>query len=49
FQFGGGSRICLDKNISLLELNKVSPSIVSNYDLMFDTDKPWELYCNWFV
>jgi hypothetical protein len=41
--------LCLGKNISLLELNKVIPQVVRKFDLIFDEDKPWKLYCNWFV
>lgn len=49
FSFGAGSRSCLGKNISLLEMTKVVPQIVRRFDLVFENDEPWELYTSWFV
>ena len=49
FSFGGGSRTCLGKNVSLLEMTKVVPQIVRKFDLVFADDKPWSLYSTWFV
>ncbi|KAF2166953.1 hypothetical protein M409DRAFT_23000 [Zasmidium cellare ATCC 36951] len=49
FAFGGGTRACIGKNISLLELSKVIPQIVRRFDLVFVDEKPWELYTSWFV
>ncbi|KIW35014.1 uncharacterized protein PV07_01741 [Cladophialophora immunda] len=31
FQFGGGSHLCLGKNLALLEINKVVPFLLRNY------------------
>ncbi|KAL2868893.1 cytochrome P450 [Aspergillus lucknowensis] len=33
FQFGGGSRTCIGKNISLCEIHKLVPEILRSYDL----------------
>ena len=48
-QFGAGSRTCLGKNISLLEINKVLPQIVRNFDFDFGTGNVCETNCAWFV
>lgn len=48
-QFGGGSRTCLGKNISLLEMTKVIPQIVRNFDISLAGDGKMETYCAWFV
>lgn len=49
-QFGGGSRTCLGKNISLLEMTKVIPQIVCRFDMVLEhPDKPMETNCAWFV
>ncbi|KAI6774766.1 hypothetical protein HG530_001524 [Fusarium avenaceum] len=50
FSFGGGSRTCIGRNISLLELTKVVPQIVRKFDMVIeDEDKPLDTYCAWFV
>ncbi|KAL2783796.1 cytochrome P450 [Aspergillus keveii] len=33
FQFGGGSRTCIGKNISLCEIHKLVPELLRSYDL----------------
>jgi cytochrome P450 len=49
-QFGGGSRTCIGRNISLLELTKVVPQIVRKFDMVIeDEDQPLDTYCAWFV
>ncbi|KEZ42273.1 hypothetical protein SAPIO_CDS6132 [Scedosporium apiospermum] len=50
--FGQGSRTCIGKNISLMELSKVIPQIVRHFNLTPDTDsnKPeWRIENVWFV
>lgn len=37
--FGLGSRTCIGKNISLLEISKVIPQLVRNYDISLDGDR----------
>ncbi|EME82021.1 uncharacterized protein MYCFIDRAFT_77669 [Pseudocercospora fijiensis CIRAD86] len=49
FAFGGGTRSCIGKNISLLEMTKAVPQIVRKFDLVFESDEPWELFSTWFV
>jgi hypothetical protein len=39
FQFGMGSRTCIGKNISLLEIYKVVPSLLRRFDVSFHTYK----------
>lgn len=49
-KFGGGSRTCIGRNISLLEITKVVPQIVRNFDIEFEhPGKPMESRCAWFV
>ena len=50
FKFGGGSRTCIGKNISLLEMNKVIPQIVRRFDIKVEPRTyPWRLVTHWFV
>ncbi|KAF6808705.1 cytochrome p450 [Colletotrichum sojae] len=50
FQFGMGSRTCIGKNISLLEIYKVVPSLLRRFDITFsDPTQEWELVNAWFV
>ncbi|KAM0331407.1 hypothetical protein ACHAQA_003080 [Verticillium albo-atrum] len=49
-QFGMGSRTCIGKNISLLEIYKVVPSLLRRFEINFqDPNKEWELVNAWFV
>jgi cytochrome P450 len=36
--FGMGSRTCIGKNISLLEMSKLVPQLVRNFDFELDED-----------
>ncbi|KAI0169008.1 cytochrome P450 [Hypoxylon sp. FL1284] len=50
FQFGMGSRTCIGKNISLLEIYKVVPSLLRRFDIQFkDPRQEWKLVNAWFV
>lgn len=40
FAFGGGSRSCIGKNISLLEMSKFIPYFAQHFDLEFETADP---------
>ncbi|KAF4334974.1 cytochrome P450 monooxygenase [Fusarium beomiforme] len=49
-QFGMGSRTCIGKNISLLEVYKVVPSLLRRFEIDFeDPSKEWRLINAWFV
>lgn len=50
FTFGAGSRTCIGKNISLLEMYKLVPAILNKFDLEFvDPQREWQLHNAWFV
>jgi len=50
FQFGMGSRTCIGKNISLLEIYKLVPSLLRRFDIDFmDPSQEWQLINAWFV
>lgn len=49
-QFGMGSRTCIGKNISLLEIYKLVPSMLRRFEIEFDDPKQeWEIVNAWFV
>ncbi|KAL8400961.1 hypothetical protein RB594_001113 [Gaeumannomyces avenae] len=48
--FGMGSRTCIGKNISLLEIYKVVPSLLRKFEIEFhDPTQDWEIINSWFV
>lgn len=50
FVFGAGSRTCIGKNISLMEMQKLIPQILRNYELKFhDSERTWRTRNMWFV
>ncbi|KAK3726068.1 hypothetical protein LTR37_000216 [Vermiconidia calcicola] len=49
FQFGAGARTCLGKNISLLELYKLVPSFLRNFEIELKDEKEYKHYNAWFV
>ncbi|KAF7942565.1 uncharacterized protein EAE97_006019 [Botrytis byssoidea] len=53
FSFGMGSRTCIGKNISLLEMNKLIPQLVRRFDFELDADveRNGGIVCKnrWFV
>ncbi|KAI6351572.1 hypothetical protein MCOR25_009867 [Pyricularia grisea] len=49
-QFGMGSRTCIGKNISLLEIYKVVPSLLRRFEIEFKyPEQEWELVNAWFI
>ena len=50
FTFGGGSRTCLGKNISLIEMYKVIPSLLITFDVQLaEPAREWQIENSWFV
>jgi len=50
FSFGAGSRTCIGKNISLLEMHKLVPAVLMRFEIeLADPSKPWTLHNAWFV
>ena len=49
FQFGAGPRTCLGKNISLLELYKLVPTFLRNFEIEMKEESLYRHYCAWFV
>lgn len=49
--FGLGSRTCIGKNISLLEIYKLMPVLVREFDFEFSPEvaKGWKVINKWFV
>ncbi|KAG9231200.1 cytochrome P450 [Amylocarpus encephaloides] len=48
--FGMGARTCIGKNISLLEIYKVVPSLLRGFEISLeDPSKEWTLCNSWFV
>jgi cytochrome P450 len=50
--FGMGSRTCIGKNISLLEMSKLVPQLLRTFDFVLDESlrgREWETMNRWFV
>ena len=48
--FGMGSRTCIGKNISLLEIYKLVPAVLRRFEVRLeDEDKEWTVHNSWFV
>ncbi|KAH8645947.1 cytochrome P450 [Ilyonectria robusta] len=50
FSFGAGSRTCIGKHISLLEMHKLVPAVLRRFEISFtNPEAPWRLHNAWFV
>lgn len=50
FNFGFGSRTCLGKNISLMEMHKIVPQLLREFEIqLHDPKKEWATRNIWFV
>jgi len=50
--FGSGSRMCIGKNISMLEISKVIPALLLNFEFTLQNASEngrLASNCNWFV
>jgi cytochrome P450 len=48
-KFGSGTRTCIGKHISLLEINKVIPQLLRQFDFSGADDREWKTENRWFV
>ena len=49
-EFGSGARTCMGKNISLLEMSKLVPQLLRNYNIQLsEPGADWTLSDYWFV
>ena len=48
YQFGAGSRTCIGKNISLIELNKLVPELYRHFKFELEEDE-WQTENVFFV
>lgn len=48
FQFGAGARTCIGKNISLLEIYKLVPTFLRNFEVEMEAED-WKTENAWFV
>lgn len=47
--FGGGSRVCIGRNLANLEVYKIVATLVKRYEIsLVDPDAPWEVTGSWF-
>lgn len=47
--FGGGSRICLGRNLSVMEVFKVVPTLITTFDIeLEDPNEVWWSSARWF-
>lgn len=49
FAFGGGSRVCLGKNIALLEISKLVPELFRRYEVEIVDPSRYKLVPGWLV
>ncbi|KAF3904234.1 hypothetical protein ABW21_db0208119 [Orbilia brochopaga] len=49
FTFGGGTRSCIGKNISLLEIYKLMPTLLIHFTFEMNPEKDWNLFNSVFV
>ena len=48
FQFGGGVRTCIGKNISIMEIGKFVPQVLRQFDLEWASEQSeWDTRCYW--
>ncbi|KAF6810906.1 benzoate 4-monooxygenase cytochrome p450 [Colletotrichum plurivorum] len=47
--FGGGSRVCIGRNVALLETYKIVPTLIRKYEIaLVDPNSKWEVTGSWF-
>jgi cytochrome P450 len=49
-QFGSGSRTCIGKNISIMEMGKFIPQILRSFDIEWASEsQQWTVKTYWFA
>lgn len=49
-QFGAGPRVCIGRNISMMEIVKFLPELMRAYDFrLTHPEKEWEVLGHWFT
>lgn len=48
-QFGGGAHVCIGRNLALLEMNKVLPRMIRDFELGLAGERPLEARATFFV
>jgi cytochrome P450 len=48
-QFGLGARNCIGRHISMLEMTKLIPRIIRDFDFELEENRPWATQNLWFV
>ncbi|KAK3940293.1 Pisatin demethylase [Diplogelasinospora grovesii] len=47
--FGNGSRVCIGRNLALVEVYKIVATLVSRYEVeLVDPKREWKVTCSWF-
>ncbi|KAB8068606.1 cytochrome P450 [Aspergillus leporis] len=49
FNFGAGSRSCTGKSISLVEMHKIVPQLLREFEFRLHQGRPWKTRNVWFV
>ena len=49
FSFGAGSRVCIGRNISYIEMRKIVPQLVREFDMSIEDGKEWKVKNVWFT
>ncbi|KAF3021124.1 hypothetical protein E8E14_013600 [Neopestalotiopsis sp. 37M] len=50
FQFGGGAHVCIGRNLALLEINKVIPRLLRDFNFeLVHPDQPLKAHASFFV
>lgn len=49
FPFGAGSRVCIGRNISMMELRKIVPQLLREFDIEIPGAREWEVRNVWFT
>ena len=49
FPFGAGSRSCIGKQLSMMEMRKIVPQLLRAFDISIPGDEEWKIQNFWFV